>query len=74
MIVNINSFFTINILVFGIVLRFLSNNRLSMLCKDRKFIFIAYPFVKKMFGAPLMAGCSANGCVKRVNGRCDEPA
>jgi len=45
-----------------------------MFCKDRKFIFIAYPFVKKMFGAPLMAGCSANGCVKRVNGRCDEPA
>ncbi len=43
-----------------------------MLCKDRKFIFIAYPFVKKMFGAPLLAGCSANGCVKRVNGRCDE--
>jgi len=45
-----------------------------MFCKDRKFIFIAYPFVKKMFGAPLMAGCRANGCVKRVNGRCDEPA
>lgn len=44
-----------------------------MFCKDRKFIFIAYPFVKKMFGAPLMAGCSANGCVKRANGRCDEP-
>ena len=35
-----------------------------MLCKDRKFIFIAYPFVKKMFGAPLMLGCGANGWVK----------
>lgn len=45
-----------------------------MLCKDRKFIFIAYPFVKKMFGAPLMAGYKANGCGKNVNGRCDEPA
>ena len=45
-----------------------------MLCKDRKFIFIAYPFVKKMFGAPLMAGCKANSCVKNVNARCDEPA
>lgn len=45
-----------------------------MLCKDRKFIFIAYPFVKKMFGAPLMAGCKANGCGKNVNGRCGEPA
>ncbi|EEX53343.1 hypothetical protein HMPREF6745_1194 [Prevotella sp. oral taxon 472 str. F0295] len=45
-----------------------------MLCKDRKFIFIAYQFVKKMFGAPLMAGYRANGCVKNANGRCDEPA
>ena len=35
-----------------------------MFCKDRKFIFIAYPFVKKMFGAPLMLGCGANGWVK----------
>ena len=43
-----------------------------MLCKDRKFIFIAYPFVKKMFGAPLMLGCGANGCGKNENGRCDE--
>ena len=47
---------------------------LSMLCKDRKIIFITYPFMKELFGAPLLAGCSANGCVKRVNGRCDEPA
>jgi hypothetical protein len=45
-----------------------------MLCKDRKFIFIAYPFVKKMFGAPLMLGCRANGWVKNANGRCDEAA
>ena len=45
-----------------------------MLCKDRKIIFIAYPFVKKMFGAPLMLGCGANGWVKNANGRCDEPA
>jgi len=45
-----------------------------MFCKDRKFIFITYPFMKELFGAPLLAGCSANGCVKRVNGRCDEPA
>ena len=44
-----------------------------MLCKDRKFIFITYPFMKELFGAPLLAGCRANGCVKRVNGRCDEP-
>ena len=43
-----------------------------MFCKDRKFIFIAYLFVKKMFGAPFLAGCSTNGWVKSVNGRCDE--
>ena len=43
-----------------------------MFCKDRKFIFIAYPFVKKMFGALTMLGCGANGCGKNVNGRCDE--
>jgi len=45
-----------------------------MLCKDRKFIFITYPFMKELFGAPLMLGCRANGCVKNANGRCDEPA
>lgn len=45
-----------------------------MFCKDRKFIFITYPFMKELFGAPLLAGCSANGYVKSVNGRCDNPA
>ena len=45
-----------------------------MLCKDRKIIFITYPFMKELFGAPFMAGCKANGCVKNVNGRCGEPA
>jgi hypothetical protein len=45
-----------------------------MLCKDRKFIFIAYPFVKKNVWRTTHAWMRGKWLGKNANGRCDEPA